>query len=186
MDFSFSDSDAEPSSSSRKKPSSSPKKSSKKPSAVDNILMGLSDDSDYEIRPKKITKADSSEDKALLAAKQTPLLSTRNNSLATLTPSSTTQSPRSRSQTQDPIPRAGRKNSLTTLKIQKFHWQAAPQSQQQLKPSPGAGSGVSPRQKTSISQQQQQYKAFLSHMVNMQRKSATRSLSSRWHMHSNI
>ena len=70
MDFSFSDSDAEPSSSSRKKPSSSPKKSSKKPSAVDNILMGLSDDSDYEIRPKKTTKEDSSEDKALLAAKQ--------------------------------------------------------------------------------------------------------------------
>ena len=74
MDVWFSDSDAEPSSSSRKKPSSSPKKSSKKPSAVDNILLGLSDDSDYEIWPKKTTKADSSEDKGLLAAKQASAL----------------------------------------------------------------------------------------------------------------
>ena len=36
--------------------------------------MGLSDDSDYEIRPKKTTKADSSEDEALLAAKQASAL----------------------------------------------------------------------------------------------------------------
>ena len=75
MDFSFSDSDAEPSLA-RKKHSSSPKKSSKssKPSAVDNILMGLSDDSDYEIKTKKKTKPDSSEDEALLAAKQASAL----------------------------------------------------------------------------------------------------------------
>ena len=36
--------------------------------------MGLSDDSDYEIWPKKTTKGDSSEDKGLLAAKQASAL----------------------------------------------------------------------------------------------------------------
>ena len=77
----------------------------------------------------------------------------------------------------DLIPRAGRpfrdgsSNSQERSPHDTPAWQAAPQSQQQLKPSPGAGSGVSPRQKASISQQQQQYEVFLSQMVNMQRRS---------------
>ena len=74
MNFNFSDSGAEPSSSSKKMHSSSPKKSYKKPSAIDDIIMGLRDDFDKEIWPKKITKADSSEDDALLAAKQASAL----------------------------------------------------------------------------------------------------------------
>ena len=77
----------------------------------------------------------------------------------------------------DPIPRAGRpfrdgsSNSQERSPHDTPAWQAAPQSQQQLKRSPGAGSGVSPRQKASISQQQQQYEVFLSQMVNMKRRS---------------
>ena len=74
MNFNFSDSGAEPSSSSKKMHSSSPKKSYKKPSAIDDIIMGLRDDFDKEIWPKKITKAHSSEDDALLAAKQASAL----------------------------------------------------------------------------------------------------------------
>ena len=74
MDFNFSDSGAEPSSSSKKMHSSSPKKSYKKPSAIDDIIMGLRDDFDKEIWPKKIPKAYSSEDDALLAAKQASAL----------------------------------------------------------------------------------------------------------------
>ena len=74
----------------------------------------------------------------------------------------------------DLIPRAGRpfrdgsSNSQERSPHDTPAWQAAPQSQQQLKRSPGAGSEVSPRQKASLSQQQQQYEVFLSHMVNMQ------------------
>ena len=77
----------------------------------------------------------------------------------------------------DLIPRAGRpfrdgsSNSQERSPHDTPAWQAAPQSQQQLKRSPGAGSGLSPRQKASISQQQQQYEVFLSQMVNMQRRS---------------
>ena len=74
MDFNFSDSGAEPSSSSKKMHSSFPKKSYKKPSAFDDIIMGLRDDFDKEIWPKKIPKAYSSEDDALLAAKQASAL----------------------------------------------------------------------------------------------------------------
>ena len=74
MDFNFSDSGAEPSSSSKKMHSSFPKKSYKKPSAIDDIIMGLRDDFDKEIWPKKIAKAHSSEDDALLAAKQASAL----------------------------------------------------------------------------------------------------------------
>ena len=57
MNFNYSDSGAEPSSSSKKMHSSSLKKSYKKPSAIDDIIMGLRDDIDKEIWPKKITKA---------------------------------------------------------------------------------------------------------------------------------
>ena len=57
MDFNFSNSGAEPSSSPKKMHSGSPEKSYKKPSAIDDIIMGLRDDFDKEIWPKKITKA---------------------------------------------------------------------------------------------------------------------------------
>jgi hypothetical protein len=73
----FTDSEEEPSPL-RKKAHESPRKSSKKPSAVDNILLGLSDDSDYGGKSKrskaKNAQSESSEDEALLAAKQASAL----------------------------------------------------------------------------------------------------------------
>jgi len=73
----FTDSEEEPTMS--RKTKESPRKSSKKskPSAVDSILLGLTDDSEEEYRGKKSkkkAKPESSEDEAMLAAKEASAL----------------------------------------------------------------------------------------------------------------